>query len=103
MDMLIIVYMRYKLLGKSGLRVSGAMSGRYDIWRGLGLYATWSFKEEAKKIFDIFVIKAAEFIDTANVYQMGTSEKVHWRTHFFRKRKICFSNKIYANYKYKRS
>jgi aryl-alcohol dehydrogenase-like predicted oxidoreductase len=32
-------------------------------------------KEEARKIFDIFVNKGGNFIDTANVYQKGTSEK----------------------------
>jgi aryl-alcohol dehydrogenase-like predicted oxidoreductase len=32
-------------------------------------------KEEARKIFDIFVDKGGNFIDTANVYQKGTSEK----------------------------
>jgi len=32
-------------------------------------------KEEAKKIFDLFVSKGGNFIDTANVYQNGTSEK----------------------------
>ena len=31
-------------------------------------------KEEAKKIFDLFVSKGGNFIDTANVYQNGTSE-----------------------------
>lgn len=32
-------------------------------------------KEEVKKIFDLFVSKGENFIDTANVYQNGTSEK----------------------------
>ena len=32
-------------------------------------------KEEAKKIFDLFTKKDGNFIDTANVYQKGTSEK----------------------------
>ena len=32
-------------------------------------------KEEARKIFDLFVNKGGNFIDTANVYQKGTSEK----------------------------
>jgi aryl-alcohol dehydrogenase-like predicted oxidoreductase len=32
-------------------------------------------KEEAKKIFDFFVSKGGNFIDTANIYQNGTSEK----------------------------
>lgn len=32
-------------------------------------------KEEAKKLFDLFVTRGGNFIDTANVYQNGTSEK----------------------------
>jgi aryl-alcohol dehydrogenase-like predicted oxidoreductase len=32
-------------------------------------------KDEAKKIFDLFASKGGNFIDTANVYQKGTSEK----------------------------
>jgi aryl-alcohol dehydrogenase-like predicted oxidoreductase len=32
-------------------------------------------KEEVKKIFDLFVSKGENFIDTANVYQNGTSKK----------------------------
>jgi aryl-alcohol dehydrogenase-like predicted oxidoreductase len=32
-------------------------------------------KDEAKKIFDLFVSMGGNFIDTANVYQKGTSEK----------------------------
>jgi len=32
-------------------------------------------KEEAKEIFELFVSKGGNFIDTANVYQKGTSEK----------------------------
>ena len=32
-------------------------------------------KEEANKIFDLFVSKGGNFIDTANVYKNGTNEK----------------------------
>lgn len=32
-------------------------------------------KEEAKKLFDLFMTRGGNFIDTANVYQNGTSEK----------------------------
>jgi aryl-alcohol dehydrogenase-like predicted oxidoreductase len=75
MDMLIIVYMRYKLLGKSGLRVSELCLGGMTFGEDWGSMLPGASKEEAKKIFDIFVNKGGNFIDTANVYQMGTSEK----------------------------
>lgn len=64
--------LRYKLLGKSGLRVSeiclGAMSFGED-W-GWG-----SSKDESRKVFDTFVQHGGNFIDTANVYTSGTSER----------------------------
>ncbi|HZD34699.1 MAG TPA: aldo/keto reductase [Nitrososphaeraceae archaeon] len=67
--------MRYKLLGRTGLRVSelclGAMTFGED-WRGLLRGAP---KEESRKIFDAFMDAGGNFIDTANVYQHGTSEK----------------------------
>ena len=64
--------MRYKLLGKSGLKVSelclGAMTFGYD-W-GWG-----STKEESRKIYDAFVEAGGNFIDTADLYTNGTSER----------------------------
>lgn len=64
--------MRYKLLGKSGLKVSelclGAMTFGDD-W-GWG-----SNKEESRKIYDAFVAAGGNFIDTADLYTNGTSEK----------------------------
>ena len=64
--------MKYKLLGNSGLRVSelclGAMSFG-EVW-GWG-----ASKEESKKMYDLFLNKGGNFIDTANKYTEGTSEK----------------------------
>ena len=64
--------MRYKLLGKSGLKVSelclGAMTFGDD-W-GWG-----SSKEESRKIYDAFVAAGGNFIDTADLYTNGTSER----------------------------
>jgi aryl-alcohol dehydrogenase-like predicted oxidoreductase len=74
-DMLIIIYMRYKLLGKSGLRVSELCLGGMTFGENWGSMLPGASKEEAEKIFDIFVNKGGNFIDTANIYQMGTSEK----------------------------
>jgi aryl-alcohol dehydrogenase-like predicted oxidoreductase len=63
--------MRYKLLGKSGLRVSELCLGTMtfgDDW-------SWGApKEESRKIFDAFVKAGGNFIDTANNYTNGTSE-----------------------------
>jgi aryl-alcohol dehydrogenase-like predicted oxidoreductase len=66
--------MRYKLLGKSGLRVSELCLGAMTFGEDWGSMLPGASKEEAKKIFDLFVSKGGNFIDTANVYQNGTSE-----------------------------
>jgi aryl-alcohol dehydrogenase-like predicted oxidoreductase len=67
--------MRYKLLGKTGLRVSELCLGGMTFGQDWGSMLAGASKEESKKIFDRFVEAAGNFIDTANVYQMGSSEK----------------------------
>lgn len=64
--------MRYKLLGHSGLRVSELCLGTMtfgDDWGWGGAY------EESRKMFDAFAEAGGNFIDTANLYTNGTSEK----------------------------
>lgn len=64
--------MRYRLLGKSGLRVSELCLGTMTFGEDLG----WgSSKEESRKVYDAFLEADGNFIDTANVYTNGTSEK----------------------------
>ena len=67
--------MRYKLLGKSGLRVSELCLGTMTFGQDWGSMLAGASKEESRKIFDLFVERGGNFIDTANIYQMGTSEK----------------------------
>jgi aryl-alcohol dehydrogenase-like predicted oxidoreductase len=65
--------MRYKLLGKSGLRVSELCLGTMTFGDDWGWGAP---KDESRKIFDAFAEGAGgNFIDTANNYTNGTSEK----------------------------
>jgi aryl-alcohol dehydrogenase-like predicted oxidoreductase len=64
--------MRYKLLGKSGLRVSELALGTMTFGEDWGWGAS---KEESKKIFDAYAEAGGNFIDTANRYTNGTSEK----------------------------
>lgn len=64
--------MRYKLLGKSGLRVSELCLGAMTFGEDWGWGAS---KEESHKMFDTFVEIGGNFIDTANKYTDGTSEK----------------------------
>ena len=67
--------MRYKLLGKTGLRVSELCLGGMTFGQDWGNMLAGASKEESKKIFEHFVKAGGNFIDTANVYQNGTSEK----------------------------
>lgn len=65
--------MRYKLLGKSGLRVSELCLGTMTFGENWGWGAS---KDESRQIFDAFVSAGGNFIDTANVYTDGSSEKI---------------------------
>lgn len=65
--------MQYKLLGNTGLRVSelclGAMTFGEDWDWGAN-------RETSQAIFDAFAEAGGNFIDTANVYTNGTSERM---------------------------
>ena len=62
----------YRLLGKSGLRVSplclGTMTFGTD-WKA------GSDEETSRKVFDGYVDRGGNFLDTADLYTNGTSEK----------------------------
>jgi aryl-alcohol dehydrogenase-like predicted oxidoreductase len=63
--------MRYRLLGKSGLRVSELCLGTMTFGEDWG----WgSSKDESRQILDAFFEAGGNFIDTANVYTNGSSE-----------------------------
>ena len=63
--------MNYRLLGRSGLRVSELCLGTMTFGEDWG----WgSPKDEAQKIYDAFREDGGNFIDTANVYTQGSSE-----------------------------
>ncbi|MBB3128416.1 aryl-alcohol dehydrogenase-like predicted oxidoreductase [Paenibacillus rhizosphaerae] len=64
--------MKYKLLGKSGLRVSDIALGTMTFGDRFGWGAD---KTESRKIFDSYVDAGGNLIDTANVYTGGDSEE----------------------------
>lgn len=64
--------MRYKLLGKSGLRVSELCLGTMTFGEDWDWGAS---KEESQKIYQVFRDAGGNFIDTANIYTNGSSEK----------------------------
>lgn len=65
--------MNYRLLGNSGLRVSEIALGTMTFGEEWGWGAA---KDEARKIYDAYRDAGGNFVDTANVYTNGTSEKL---------------------------
>lgn len=64
--------MQYKLLGKSGMRVSEICLGTMTFGEEWGWGANF---EESRKQFFTYLEHGGNFIDTANRYTEGTSEK----------------------------
>src|SRR3989304_5844190 len=64
--------MRYKLLGRSGLRVSDLCLGAMTFGDEWGWGAS---KEESRRMFEVFAEAGGNFIDTANYYTNGTGER----------------------------
>jgi aryl-alcohol dehydrogenase-like predicted oxidoreductase len=65
--------MKYKLLGRSGLKVSELCLGTM----GFGTEAGWGADRETSfAIMDAFAAAGGTFIDTAHIYKLGTSEKI---------------------------
>ena len=64
--------MRYKLLGRSGVRVSELALGTMTF----GPENEWGAdRDESRRMFDAYGEAGGNFLDTANIYAMGTSER----------------------------
>lgn len=81
----------YRLLGRSGLRVSPLSLGTMTF----GVNGSWgSSDEEAKAMVDLFVDRGGNFIDTANFYGgMGNSERVLGKLIAGRRNQLVISTK----------
>lgn len=64
--------MRYKLLGRSGLRVSEVALGALTFGTDWGWGAD---RAQSKAVFDAFAEAGGTFVDTANIYTDGNSER----------------------------
>lgn len=65
--------MDYKLLGRSGLKVSQLCLGTM----GFGTEGGWGAdKQTSFDIMDAYAEAGGNFLDTANVYKLGTGEKI---------------------------
>jgi len=65
--------MRYLQLGHSGLKVSELCLGAMTFGEEFGIGAD---EAECRKVFDAYVRAGGNFIDTANIYNRGTSERM---------------------------
>ncbi|MER7191293.1 aldo/keto reductase [Streptomyces flaveolus] len=63
----------YRLLGRSGLRVSPLALGTATFGTEWGWGAE---QDDARKLFDTYVERGGNFIDTANTYTNGSSERM---------------------------
>src|SRR4030088_1568410 len=63
----------YRLLGRSGLRVSPMALGTMTFGTAWGWGAE---REEARRIFDAYVDRGGNFIDSSNNYPNGTAEQL---------------------------
>ena len=81
----------YRLLGRSGLRVSPLSLGTMTF--GVAGGGWGSTEEDAKAITDTYIGRGGNFIDTANFYSMGESERVLGRLIAGRREPLVISTK----------
>jgi aryl-alcohol dehydrogenase-like predicted oxidoreductase len=65
--------MKYLRLGSSGLMVSELCLGTMTFGEEMGIGSPAS---ECREIFDAFMAAGGNFLDTANIYNRGTSERI---------------------------
>lgn len=65
--------MRYRALGFSGLKVSELCLGAMTFGEEFGIGAA---EQECRRVYDRFLDAGGNFIDTANIYNRGTSERM---------------------------
>src|SRR5215212_9426516 len=65
--------MRYRLFGRSGLRVSVVALGSMKFSEDWGWGAP---EDECRRIFDRYADAGGNFVDTANNYTHGSSERI---------------------------
>jgi aryl-alcohol dehydrogenase-like predicted oxidoreductase len=66
-----LIYMNYRFLGRTGLRVSELCLGAMTFGR-----ENEATEEESRAMMDRFAELGGNFIDTANVYSFGISEEI---------------------------
>ncbi len=87
----------YVTLGRSGLRVSPFCLGAMTFGEVFGF---GSSVEDAERILDRYLDRGGNFIDTANVYTRGHSEKIigdHLGRHPARRDRVVIATKFFGN------
>jgi aryl-alcohol dehydrogenase-like predicted oxidoreductase len=86
--------MKYYLLGKSGLRVSELALGAMSFGTEWG----WGTEtNEARRMLDLYIDNGGNFVDTANVYTNGSSEKMLGEFLAEKRQQIVLSTKYTMN------
>ncbi len=87
----------YITLGRSGLRVSPFCLGTMTFGEDLG----WgSSVAESERILDTFIAHGGNFLDTANVYTLGHSEKIigdHIGRHPHKRDRVVIATKFFGS------
>jgi aryl-alcohol dehydrogenase-like predicted oxidoreductase len=82
--------MKYKSLGKTGLRVSNLCLGTMTFGN-----QEWGCDEtESKRIVDAFVEAGGNFVDTADMYSNGVSEEITGRLIADKRQQIILATKV---------
>jgi aryl-alcohol dehydrogenase-like predicted oxidoreductase len=85
---------KYYLLGLSGLRVSELALGAMSFGTEWG----WGIEiREARQMLDLYIENGGNFVDTANVYTNGSSEKMLGEVLGERRQQIVLSTKYTMN------
>src|ERR1700722_10998922 len=88
------ITMSHQLLGRSGLRVSELALGAMTFGTEWG----WGTeKNEARKMLDRYIDSGGNFVDTANVYTNGSSEKMLGEFLGEKRQQIVLSTKYTIN------
>jgi aryl-alcohol dehydrogenase-like predicted oxidoreductase len=87
--------MNYQLLGRSGLRASDLRLGTMTFGEDWGWGAP---KDEAREIYDAYREAGGNFIDTANIYTNGSSEKLVGEFVAGHRRWVRSANSLYCRW-----
>ncbi|WP_254459316.1 aldo/keto reductase [Xanthomonas sacchari] len=84
----------YRLLGRSGLRVSPLCLGTMTFGADWGWGAD---ADEARRLFDLYVDAGGNFLDTANIYTNGSAETLLGRFVAGRRDRLVIASKFALN------